>query len=166
MQSSPFSLRKEVWLFQLSVRKVLLTSGLPACLPIGVFSSLEVKEWQNGYQRSLATLVSSDSGVSHFSHLTETGLSFRCISLFQSRGKKKKPHMVARILSWEAQRSSTAFSLAPFCLIWEISYALGLRWFFAISEISLNFYNVFWEKLTNYIKKYNWKANNSWIKEE
>ena len=62
---------------------------LPACLLIGVFSSLEVKEWQNGYQRSLATLVSSDSGVSHFSHLTETGLSFKCISLFQSRENKK-----------------------------------------------------------------------------
>lgn len=61
MQISHLSLKKEVGLFQLTVRKSFLTSGPTAFWSDGVFSSLKVKEWLRGER--MATKVPCNSHV-------------------------------------------------------------------------------------------------------
>lgn len=141
-QSFPFSLRKEVWLS--AQYKEALSKQWTACLPSlwGIFisSCQGTAEWPKG-PRHFSCLLIQEFVISVI-WFRGNGTAFQ-MHLFLSRKKTNPETYDYKAPFLGSPNMPSAFSLAPFYLIWGISFTLGLRWLFVTLEISLDFSSVF-----------------------
>ena len=140
-QSFPFSLGKEALASQY---KEALSNQWTACLPSlwGIFisSGQGMAEWPKG-PRHFSCLVIQELVISVI-WFRGNGTEFQ-VHLFLSRKKTNPEPYDCKAPFLGSPNIPSAFSLAPFYLIWGISFTLGLQWLFATFEISLDFSNVF-----------------------